>query len=71
MKISKEQEKIIIRKAIDYFQDHNILEAEARLYSFIFGFLADDTITYNEVYITVKRIMLTIIGTLEELEHEE
>lgn len=71
MKITKEQEKTIINKAVEYMQHNNMLETEARLYSFIFGYLPAEEIEFSEVFLTVRRVILTIVGVLEDITNEK
>lgn len=71
MKITKEQEKTIINKAVEYMQHNNMLETESRLYTFIFGYIPSEQLQFSEVYLTVRRVILTIVGVLEELTNED
>lgn len=41
-----------------------------RLYDFAFGLFAGDDVTYEEVYISIRRAVLTVTGIMEEVANE-
>ena len=66
-KISKEEQKQIINKVVDLLRTD--IESEAafgRLFSFAFGLLAGHNVSFDEVYIAIRRAILTVEAVLEE-----
>lgn len=68
-KISKEEQKQIINKVIDLLKTD--IESEAafgRLFSFAFGLLAGKNVSFEEVYMAIRKAILTVESVMEELE---
>ena len=66
-KISKEEQKQIVNKVVDLLRTD--IESEAafgRLFSFAFGLLAGKDVSFDEVYIAIRRAILTEEAVLEE-----
>ena len=66
-KISKEEQKQIVNKVVDLLRTD--IESEAafgRLFSFAFGLLAGKDVSFDEVYIAIRRAILTVEAVLEE-----
>ena len=66
-KISKEEQKQIVNKVVDLLRTD--IESEAafgRLFSFAFGLLAGRDVSFDEVYIAIRRAILTVEAVLEE-----
>ena len=66
-KISKEEQKQIVNKVVDL--QRTDIESEAafgRLFSFAFGLLAGKDVSFDEVYIAIRRAILTVEAVLEE-----
>lgn len=66
-KITKEEQKQIINKVIDLLRtDVESDAAFGRLFSFAFGLLAGRDVTFEEVYVSIRRAILTVESVLEE-----
>lgn len=66
-KISKEEQKQIVNKVVDLLRtDVESDAAFGRLFSFAFGLLAGRDISFEEVYIAIRRAILTVEAVLEE-----
>ena len=66
-KISKEEQKQIINKVVDLLRtDVESDAAFGRLFSFAFGLLAGRDVSFDEVYIAIRRAILTVEAVLEE-----
>lgn len=66
-KITKEEQKQILNKVVDLLRTE--VESEAafgRLFSFAFGLLAGKEVSFDEVYIAIRRAILTVESVLEE-----
>lgn len=66
-KITKEEQKQILNKVVDLLRTE--VESEAafgRLFSFAFGLLAGKDVSFDEVYIAIRRAILTVESVLEE-----
>ena len=71
MGITKEQRKLILNKAVDLAYDGIGLEAsQKRLFDFCRGLLSDSEVSFDEVYIAVKRSILTVQAVLEEVKED-
>lgn len=69
MSMSKEQRKEILNKAVDLaYEGIGLAEFEKRLYDFCSGIFEDSDISFEEVYIAVRRAVLTVRGILEEIK---
>ena len=69
-RISKEQEKAIINKAVELAYDGvSSVEAQKRLCDYSTGLFSED-VPFLDVYICIKRAILTVQGVLEELKEE-
>lgn len=68
-KISKEEQKQIINKVIDLIKtDVESDAAFGRLFSFAYGLLAGKNVSFEDVYIVIRRAILTVESVLEEME---
>lgn len=66
-KISKEEQKQIINKVVDLLRtDVESDAAFGRLFSFAFGLLAGREVSFDDVYIAIRRAILTVEAILEE-----
>ena len=66
-KISKEEQKQMINKVVDLLRtDVESDAAFGRLFSFAFGLLAGKDVSFDEVYIAIRRALLTVEAVLEE-----
>lgn len=68
-RISKEDQKQIINKVIDLLKTD--VESEAafgRLFSFAYGLLAGKNVSFEEVYMVIRKAILTVESVLEEME---
>ena len=66
-KISKEEQKQMINKVVDLLRtDVESDAAFGRLFSFAFGLLAGKDVSFDEVYIAIRRAILTVEAVLEE-----
>ena len=66
-KITKEEQKQILNKVVDRLRTE--VESEAafgRLFSFAFGLLAGKDVSFDEVYIAIRRAIITVESVLEE-----
>lgn len=66
-KITKEEQKQILNKVVDLLRTE--VESEAafgRLFSFAFGLLAGKDVSFDEVYIAIRRAIITVESVLEE-----
>ena len=66
-KITKEEQKQILNKVVDLLRTE--VESEAafgRLFSFAFGLLAGKDVSFDEVYIAIRRAIITVESLLEE-----
>ena len=66
-KITKEEQKQIVNKVVDLLRTD--IESEAafgRLFSFAFGLLAGREVSFDDVYIAIRRAILTVEAVLEE-----
>lgn len=66
-KITKEEQKQILNKVVDLLRTE--VESEAafgRLFSFAFGLLAGKDVSFDEVYIAIRRAIITVESILEE-----
>ena len=72
MGISKEQRKALINKAVDLAYDGmGTSDIEKRLYDYSQGlFAGDESITFNEVFLAVKKAVLTVQAVLEEVKQD-
>lgn len=69
-RISKEQEKAIINKAVELAYDGvSSVEAQKRLCDYSAGLFSED-VPFLDVYICIKRAILTVQGVLEELKED-
>ena len=66
-RITKEEQKQIVNKVVDLLRTD--IESEAafgRLFSFAFGLLAGREVSFDDVYIAIRRAILTVEAVLEE-----
>ena len=72
MGINKEQRKALINKAVDLaYEGIGRSDIEKRLFDFSRGLFADDDILFDEVYLAVKKAVLTVQAVLEEVRQND
>ena len=68
MGITKKEYAELVDKAVDLYHDDDIkTKVQARLFDFAFGMFTGKDITFEEVYMAIKRIMLTVEAVMEEM----
>ena len=68
MGMTKKEYAELTDKAVDLYESEAVRsKVQARLFDFAFGMFTGSDISFEEVYMAVKRIMLTVEAVLEDL----